>query len=224
MTKRKNSEAAAGLPVDTYKHLQAAFDHFNAALFGGELPPAMLTINTSKRNCHGYAWQDRFEHVETGAKVSEISMNPDSFARGLREAMGTFVHEMAHHWEHTCSRETVSRGGYHNKTWANKMESVGLMPSDNGQPGGKRTGQSVTHYIISDGPFAAAFDAMPASIKLDWHGISQATPTRKRPKANKIKYQCSECGANAWGKLGLGLACVGEEGAEHSPVLMQAAE
>lgn len=213
--KTKNSEAAAGLPVDTYKHLQAAFDHFNAALFDGVLPPAMLTINHSRRNWAGYAWQDRFEHVETGTKVSEISMNPDCFSDGLREAMGTFVHEMAHHWEHTCSRDTVSRGGYHNKIWADKMESVGLMPSHTGKPGGKRTGQRMTHYIIDHGPYAAAFDAMPESIKLDWHGISQAKPARRRPAANKVKYQCPECGANAWGKEGLQLICAGSESETH---------
>jgi hypothetical protein len=39
------------------------------------------------------------------------------------------------------------------------MERVGLMPSSTGEPGGKRTGQKVSHYILADGPFARAFAA-----------------------------------------------------------------
>ena len=33
------------------------------------------------------------------------------------------------------------------------MQSIGLMPSDTGEPGGKRHGQQMTHYIIEGGPF-----------------------------------------------------------------------
>ena len=29
------------------------------------------------------------------------------------------------------------------------MESIGLMPSATGQPGGARTGQSMTHYLMN---------------------------------------------------------------------------
>jgi hypothetical protein len=52
-----------------------------------------------------------------------------------------------------------SRNGYHNKGWGLLMERVGLMPSSTGKPGGKRTGQKVSHYILADGPFARAFAA-----------------------------------------------------------------
>jgi hypothetical protein len=33
------------------------------------------------------------------------------------------------------------------------MEEVGLIPSSTGAPGGKRTGQSMSHYIDPDGKF-----------------------------------------------------------------------
>ena len=34
------------------------------------------------------------------------------------------------------------------------MQEIGLMPSNTGQPGGGKTGQQMTHYVIEDGPFA----------------------------------------------------------------------
>jgi len=33
------------------------------------------------------------------------------------------------------------------------MESIGLMPSDTGEPGGKRTGQRMSDYPIEGGAF-----------------------------------------------------------------------
>jgi hypothetical protein len=44
-----------------------------------------------------------------------------------------------------------SRNGYHNKQWSRWMERIGLVPSATGAPGGKRTGQRMTHYIIRGG-------------------------------------------------------------------------
>jgi DNA-directed RNA polymerase subunit RPC12/RpoP len=48
------------------------------------------------------------------------------------------------------------RRGYHNHEWSSKMEAVGLMPTDTGQPGGRRVGERVTHMIISGGRFDVA--------------------------------------------------------------------
>lgn len=206
-----NSEAAAGLPVDTYKHLQAAFDYFNAELFDGALPAVMLTINASKRACYGYFYPERFVHVETGAKAAEINVNADQFSRGLKDALSTLVHEMAHHWQAVVAGRVI-KNGYHDKEWGDQMEAIGLMPSNTGEPGGKRTGRQMTHYIIEGGRYELAFDAMPASIKLDWHGIAKAAaPKKKRPAANKTKFTCPKCGANAWGKPDIRLLCAGDD-------------
>jgi len=46
-------------------------------------------------------------------------------------------------------------GAYHNKEWAKMMHAVGLMPSNTGKPGGKQTGQTVSHYIVTGGPFVS---------------------------------------------------------------------
>jgi hypothetical protein len=82
-------------------------------------------------------------------------LNPDHFkGRSITDTLSTLVHEMAHVWQHAHGKPT--RNGYHNKEWAAKMDSLGLNPSSTGAPGGKRTGQSVSHYIAAGGPFAVA--------------------------------------------------------------------
>jgi hypothetical protein len=37
------------------------------------------------------------------------------------------------------------------------MHEIGFHPSDTGLPGGKETGQSCSHYIISGAPYARAY-------------------------------------------------------------------
>lgn len=70
----------------------------------------------------------------------------------------TLVHEMCHLWQEDFGKP--SRGGYHNRQWADKMIQVGLMPTDTGEPGGQLTGQRVTHYIIPDGKFEQVFKTL----------------------------------------------------------------
>ena len=55
------------------------------------------------------------------------------------------------------------RGRYHNHEWADKMEALGLMPTDSGEPGGRRVGQCVTHYIMEGGRFTLACQMSLAS-------------------------------------------------------------
>ncbi|MDO9610811.1 MAG: hypothetical protein Q7J33_03000 [Serpentinimonas sp.] len=42
-----------------YGELQRAFDHFNQALFGGQLTPCLITLRSSER-AYGYHHKDRF--------------------------------------------------------------------------------------------------------------------------------------------------------------------
>ena len=63
------------------------------------------------------------------------------------------------------------RRSYHSQARAHKMVEIGLIPSDTGEPGGKRTSQSISHYIDPDVRFMAAFKKMPAD------GIVRHGPT-----------------------------------------------
>ena len=77
------------------------------------------------------------------------------------------------------------------------MREVGLIPTDTGQPGGKDTGQKVTHNIEQGGRFDQACTAyLAADAAILYHdraGDGEAA-TRKKKAASKTKYTCPACG------------------------------
>ena len=138
-------------PTDTaYSELRVAFDAFNKGLFDGRLPPCLLTLQREKRT-YGYFSSKRFG-ARDGLTTDEIAVNPEYFAVvPLVETLQTIAHEMVHLWQ--AHFGTPGRGRYHNAEWADKMESIGLMPSSTGQPGGRRVGDMMADYVIPGGRF-----------------------------------------------------------------------
>ena len=96
-----------------------------------------------------------------------------------------------------------TRSGYHNREWAARMETLGLIPSDTGRPGGKRTGQSMGHYVSDGGPFEQAAKAL---LGAGWAVPYVAVPERPRT-GSKLKYTCAGCGINVWGHADLAVDC-----------------
>ena len=200
---------------------QSIFDYFNEKLFGGQLPGVILNFSR-KSNTHGFFAPERWEQTTTTrTKSHEISLNPQTLGRDPRLVYSTLVHEMVHLWQQQFGKP--SRRNYHNKQWAVKMEEVGLIPSNTGKPGGKKTGQGMTHYIEENGPFEQAFRSMPAELRKlpfidieyvmiegdhdgDGEGDGEEKPKKKNAK-DKIKYTCPSCSMNTWGKEGLNLMC-----------------
>lgn len=135
---------------EAYAELQQAYDFYNTELFGGQLPTCLITFQRQKKT-FGYFSKGRFGRRD-GTKTDEIAINPEYFAVvPMIEVLQTLVHEMTHLWQEHFGNP--SRSCYHNKEWADKMESLGLMPSDTGLPGGKRVGQSIADYTIPGGKF-----------------------------------------------------------------------
>ncbi|EEI4451935.1 SprT family zinc-dependent metalloprotease [Salmonella enterica] len=144
--------------VQAYKEIQDAFDYFNVALFSGAIPACLITLQRSKRT-YGYFSSKRFIKSDGSEAIDEIALNPSYFAVvPLVEIMQTLVHEMVHAWQFHYGK--AGRRGYHNKQWAAKMEAVGLMPSNTGRIGGKKTGEKMSDYPIEDGAFLVAFNQL----------------------------------------------------------------
>jgi hypothetical protein len=150
----------------TYAALEQAFDHFNAELFGARLPPCLLTLRSSPRT-HGYMHRHRFVNIG-GQQVDELGINPGYFAiQTTEEILSTVVHEMVHHWQNHFG--APSNSNPHNREWATRMEGIGLMPSHTGLPGGKRTGRSMSDYMLPDGLFIqSATLLIEAGFRLPW--------------------------------------------------------
>ena len=154
-------------PTDTaYAELQKAADHFNRELFGGVLPPCLITMQREKKT-FGYFSHERW--ADKGNKrTDEIAMNPAMFAVvPLVEILQTMAHEQCHQWQRHFGNP--GRGRYHNKEFAEKMKEIGLMPSSTGRPGGKETGDHVADYPIEGGRFLQAVDSLLASgFQITW--------------------------------------------------------
>lgn len=153
--------------IQAYTELQQAYDFFNVTLFDQMLPDMLITLQRGK-NTFGYFAPDRF----TGeSNLSELAMNPDYFGgRSLADTLSTLVHEMVHVWQYHTPGVKKCRGGYHDRVWGEKMELVGLMPSNTGMPGGKKTGQQMTHYIIRGGRFqTAVYDLLKNGFSISWY-------------------------------------------------------
>lgn len=165
----------ASTPTDeTYSELQQAYEHFNRELFDGTLPACLFTLQRQKRT-FGYFSRERFGRRD-GGKTDEIAINPEYFASvGVVEVLQTLVHEMTHLWQYHFG--TPSRACYHNREWADKMESIGLIPSSTGKPGGRRVGQHMADYVQPEGRFdQVAHRLLQGSFEITWYDRYPALP------------------------------------------------
>jgi predicted SprT family Zn-dependent metalloprotease len=182
---------------------QAMAEYFNEQLFGGDLPPVLLNFSRKGRQVRGFFAPDRWQKGATS--THEISLNPQFLKeRPAIETAATLVHELVHLWQAVSG--IPSRTSYHNREWAAKMQAVGLMPSDSGAPGGHRTGQRMSHYVLPGGPFERAFQAMPQEYLLPWL-CAESKPAGRPRRPSKVKYRCPGCRKNVWGKPDLALLC-----------------
>jgi predicted SprT family Zn-dependent metalloprotease len=189
-----------------YLDFQAAFDFFNDQLFAGGLPQVLVTLQRHAR-ARGYFAPDRFHGRGNKTTVHEIALNPDCFCEETDERiLSTLAHEMAHLWQQ--AHGSAPRRAYHDREWAAKMKEIGLQPSTTGQPGGKETGQSVTHFVVKDGPYARAYAKLAKQgLKLRWESPTPMAAEAKAKSDSKTKYTCPECAQNAWAKPDAMLIC-----------------
>lgn len=192
-------------PMSEYSALDTAFNHFNERLFKGALPPAMIVLRNHPK-ARGYFRYEGFKGRKKSQTVNEISLCANTHdGRSDKEILSTLVHEMVHHQQ--FEQGEPSRQGYHNSEWAGMMDEVGLTPSSTGKPGGKRTGQRVSHYIVEGGPFdTACDDLLRKGFSLNWQDHYEPKAAAKKPPT-RVKFTCPECRVNTWGKPSLAITC-----------------
>jgi len=194
------------ITTNSYKTLDEAYQFFNEKLFENKLSECLITLQRRKANNLGYFRSQGYTSRTNNNKISEISLNPDTFfERTDQEILSTLVHEMVHAW-HT-DVEQRKDGKYHDKYWGTKMESIGLIPSNTGVPGGKKTGLQMTHYIDPNGKFLTYASEFLKDNKLEWNGNQPFQKERKERKKLKFKFVCPECNQEAWGKVDTHLLC-----------------
>lgn len=202
MTKSKETPTPTARQYDAFG---ALFVYFNQQLFGWQLGPCLLTFGRHSKSV-GYFTADSWKGRVNAVGIPEIAVSADGLGRTRQEVLSTLVHEMVHHWQHQHGKP--ARGRYHDRQWAAKMEAVGLQPSHNGQPGGKKTGDRMTHYVIAGGPFERAAAAVADADYLPFLAIPLVDGGKAKSKGvRKLKYECPDCEQCCWGKPGLRLSC-----------------
>ena len=209
--------------IETHSELQHAYDYYNQKLFNHQLPRALITIQRKYRT-YGFFSSRQFVNRAGNTTVDQITLHPGFFGvRDILETMQTLVHEMVHQWQSHFGKP--GRGRYqHNHQWADKMESLGLMPSRTGKPGGARIGGSMLDYPIDGGLFMRVTNALFASgFQISWIDryppfipdslegnpgfASQLVPPSNIKGSNRTRYGCPVCNALAWGKVNLNILC-----------------
>jgi hypothetical protein len=201
--------AASPAPTDPtasmYTALIVAWDFFNAKLFAGCLTRPMLSIR-NHGNADGFFSPRRFGDVTDPAqRAGEIAINPRRIADcPVEEVMSTVVHEMCHQYQDRYGKP--SRNGYHNRELAALFKSVGLHPSSTGKPGGRETGQRMSHYIIAGGAFdVACAELLTTGFELRWADV---TRERERPEVERpATYICPSCDLKVRGKPDIKVRC-----------------
>ena len=146
------------------------------------------------------------------ARTDEIALNPKHIIeRPPEDTLSTLVHEMVHLRQQRFGKP--GRGRYHNAEWAGMMSEVGLSRRSTGKPGGKRTGDRVSHYIVAGGPFDRACQAFLAKNPgLLW---GDRPVERTGSGGKRAKYICAdrECRLAAWARPGVQFLCNEHENA-----------
>lgn len=187
--------------------LDLAYDFFNKELFEGKLPGCLITIQR-KSKARGYFCPERFEtRGESKYALHEIALNPQHFNdRSDTEIISTLVHEMVHLWQEEMGQHPPRRG-YHNREWGTKMEEIGLIPSNNEEEGGRKTGQSMSHYIEQGGKFSRLITTFFANNSAIEYQDRPLMDIKKAKAKNKVKYFCPTCLAKVWGKPAMKIIC-----------------
>ena len=179
--------------------LEKAYLVLNEKYFGGELPPVVITIQSSPRAYGHYTTWDAWENETAGYR--EINIGAETLNLPIEQLMSVMVHEMVHHYCAVNGIKDTSRGGtYHNSA------------------GFKRVAEGTGAVSIGYDPRIGHSPTTPTQALIDfveeqgWKGVdlSRNTPekaTRGR-KQNVRKYVCPVCGSSVRATKAVNIGCL----------------
>lgn len=213
--------------IEQFSTLEKMYETLNKELFNGQLPACVLLLaRRKKREAAFFAPNTWRGQEDKQYKISEITLTHQRLGEPPMVLFSDLLHEMCHLWQHVYGKP--SRGGYHNREWADKMISVGLQPSDTGAPGGKETGQSMDDYVIEGGRYERLMKSMEDSGQLPYitleaeisriqRGLESDIELTEDQEArlavaaqknrSKTPYICPSCDTKVWGKPSLHIMC-----------------
>jgi hypothetical protein len=159
------------------------------------------------RHAYGHFVRNKYGTRDGREVTDDIALNPSQFrSRTTEQILATLAYYMMHLWQHHFGKP--GRRGYHNREFANRLRSIGLMPSATGEPGGAETGESMSHYIIPGGRFELVCQQLiaedftiPYVELLPGQPDEAAITAAAKKAASKTSFLCPACSTeHVWGK------------------------
>lgn len=179
--------------------LENAYIVLNNQYFGGQLPPVVITVQSSPKAYGHYTTWDAW-HTDTDG-YREINLGAETLNQPIENLIAVMVHEMTHHYCAVNGIKDTSRGGtYHNSQGFKRVAegtgavTIGYDP---------RIGHSPT----TPTPALIAFIE-----EQGWKGVdlSRNTPERAtRGRNNGVrKYVCPDCGCSVRATKAVNIGCL----------------
>ena len=184
--------------------LEYAFSVLNQVYFNNELPPIVITLQSSpKSNGHftvGKVWRAEETHL------NEINISVEHLDRPIENIIATLQHEMVHYYCQLNNIADVSQyGRYHNKHFKAEAEKRGLIITYEKYIGYSRTypSQDFVEVLNANGiekPLDINRDGEVRFIGLGGDNNTNGTdntngtePKPTKPKCSTRKYMCPSC-------------------------------
>ena len=183
--------------------LENAYVALNKKFFGGELPPVIITIQSSPRAYGHYTtWENTW--VGEGQGFHEINIGAETLDRDASEVLATLSHEMCHHYCAVNNIKDTSRGGtYHNKKFKEVAEGTGAILVDYDP----RIGYSPTRP--TEALIAFIEEQGWTGVNLSRQSILGLPGGKGRGRSNGVrKYVCPECGCSVRATKAVNIGCL----------------
>ena len=181
--------------------LEDAYDILNVHLFGGELPRAVITVQSSPKAYGHFTKYDAWHDGADGYR--EINLGAETLDRPIENVIATLVHEQSHYFNDIHGITDVSRSGtYHNRKFKETAEAHGLIIDYDPKIG---------YSLTTPSPALIAFIE-----EQGWTGISLARngglgasggATGKK-KSSTRKYICPVCGTSVRATRFVNIGCL----------------
>lgn len=183
--------------------LENAFDILNQRYFDGELPRAVITIQSSPR-AYGHftpylAWS------EDGEGFPEINLGAENLNRPTANTIATLVHEMVHFYCHIKEIKDTSRGGtYHNRRFKTEAEKRDLIIEHD-----PRIGYSITTPSDALTAFVEAQGWSEVNLaRMGQMGLVNGGRSIGKTVSNVRKYQCPNCKCSCRATKEINIGCL----------------
>ena len=198
--------------------LEKAFNILNKVYYNNELPPIVITLQSSPRtNGHftlGKVWRAEESHF------NEINISVEHLDRPIENIMATLQHEMVHYYCDLHEISDVSHNGrYHNKYFKAEAEKRGLIisyqqyigysvtaPSEAFIEVLKNNGIEKPSDINRDGGVFIGFGGSDGIGGMN--GTSGIEPKKIKPKSSTRKYKCLCCNNSFRATKDLNVLCM----------------